>query len=146
MRIIKSFFLIFFCGFTLIVYANNNKQDSLNVTVDERVELMSAIFRKIQAPEYYYNVSVSDYKNKLDSVLSPYGTHPLLLFLVNLRQKTSVAYDAVMEMAVNLKIDNGKIEFLPETDICNIDARWICDSIPRFLLLLNDFYSVTDFH
>jgi hypothetical protein len=63
-----------------------------------------------------------------------------------MRAKYGIAYDAIMSMAIHLKIENNHISLLENVIDNDIDQRWYQDSIPKFLTLLNDFYIQSHFY
>ena len=113
--------------------------------VDERTELMSIIFRQIGAQEFTNN-DIPNYISDIENYFHPYKDEPVLDYVRDLRENFGVAYDAVMSMAINLKIENNKIGLRDDVSINTIDSRWQHDSIPKFIALLNEFYQKTDFH
>jgi len=112
--------------------------------VDERTELLSVVFRLAEAEEYSEN-DFPVYIDKVNEYFASYKDHKIVRFSQRMREKYGVSYDAVMSMAVHLKIENGKIALIDNIVPQKIDARWQKDSIPRFLELLNDFYKETNF-
>lgn len=69
---------------------------------------MSTIFRLIEAREY------SDRNNELyvqdiEKYFAPVKSDPFLSTLKNIRNENGIGYDAVMSMAVHLKIKDQKL-------------------------------------
>lgn len=134
-------------GFVLIavlLFNSVSSQQKITPYVDERVELMSSIFRMIGAEEY------SDKNNALyvEDIEKQFGANKNSEFLTNLkksRNKNSLGYDAVMSMAVNLKIKNGKIS-LVDSKRTSLDKRWKSEELPEFIKNLNLYYKSTKFN
>ncbi|MDR2908180.1 MAG: DUF4932 domain-containing protein [Bacteroidales bacterium] len=117
----------------------------LNAKVDERCELLSTVFRLAEIEEYTPN----EFSVFVDSVIKyfePYKNHEVVEYCKMYRKKHSIAYDAPMNMAVHLQIIEGKISLIPNVKENSLDSRWDRDALPRFIELLNDFYTVTKFH
>jgi hypothetical protein len=112
--------------------------------VDERTELMSVVFRLAEAKEYVTN-DIPVYSADIDSFFAPYKEHSVVEYSKLLRQNFGIGYDAVMSMAVNLSIENNEVKLKDNINPCDIDSRWQCDSIPQYILFLNNFYSTTNF-
>lgn len=132
-----SLFAILFCNAL-------SGQQKIVPYVDERVELMSSVFRLMDADEY------SDKNNALyvEDIEKHFGKFRNSEFLTNLkktRNKDGLGYDAVMSMAVNLKIENGKIS-LSDPKKPSLDERWKSKKLPEFIKNLNQYYQSSKFH
>jgi len=138
----KILFFAFSMLYVFCVYAQDLK---ISAKVDERTELLSIVFRLSEAEEYSGN-DFPLYIDKVNEYFTNFKNHKVVSFSQEMRKKYEVAYDAVMSMAVHLKIENEKISLIENIGPKKIDARWQKDSIPRFLELLNDFYKETNFH
>lgn len=113
-------------------------QQKIQPYVDERIELMSTIFRLIEAREY------SDRNNELyvqdiEKYFAPVKSDPFLSTLKNIRNENGIGYDAVMSMAVHLKIKDQKIGLVKERNN-TVEKRWKTVDLPVFLKGLNSFY------
>jgi hypothetical protein len=113
--------------------------------VDERVELMSIVFRLAGAREYVTN-KIPMYVDEVDKYFEKYKSHPLIKYSTTLLNKYDVSYDAVAQFAIFLEIKKSNIIFRKDIKIENLDDRWQRDSIPKYIVLLNDFYKKTKFH
>ncbi|XJR88075.1 DUF4932 domain-containing protein [Elizabethkingia anophelis] len=114
------------------------RQQKIQPYVDERVELLSTIFRLIEAREY------SDRNNELyvqdiEKYFAPVKSDPFLSTLKNIRNENGIGYDAVMSMAVHLKIKDQKIGLVKERNN-TVEKRWKTVDLPVFLKGLNSFY------
>jgi hypothetical protein len=137
--------ILFFLSSMLFVFSVDAQEIKISAKVDERTELLSIIFRLAEAEEYSGN-DFPVYIDKVNEYFTNYKDHKVVSFSQKMRKKHEVAYDAVMNMAVHLKIENGKISLIENIVQEKIDDRWQKDSIPKFLELLNDFYKETNFH
>ena len=113
--------------------------------VDERVELMSTVFRLAGAEEYVTN-NVQLYVNEIDKYFEKYKNHSLIEYTKKLREKYDIGYDGVAQFAIFLEIKKGMIKLCQNIDLQELDKRWNRDNIPKYLNLLNDFYKKTKYH
>jgi hypothetical protein len=117
----------------------------LKAKVDERCELLSAVFRLAGAEEYVTH-EIPFYVDSLDNYFEPYKNHEILEYCKTYRENYGIGYDAPMSLAVHLQIVDGKISLIPNVKENSLDSRWNKDYLPRFMELLNDFYTTTKFH
>ena len=117
----------------------------LKVKVDERCELLSTVFRLAGAEEYVTH-AIPVYVDSLDKYFEPYKNHEILEYCKAYRENYGVGYDAPMSLAVHLQIVDGKISLIPNVKENSLENRWNKDYLPRFIELLNDFYTATKFH
>jgi len=135
----KLFLSIVLIAITFIVNAQQ-----ITTKVDERVELMSLVFRLAEAQEYL-NAPASPYTQKVDDYFLPYKNHKLIEYTQFLRNNYGIGYNAPMSLAVHLQIENGKIKLNPNFNKNQIEYRWHLDSLPKYIGLLNDFYKKSKF-
>lgn len=111
---------------------------------DERTELLSIVFRLSEAREYMNN-SVKKYTDAIDSYFNKYKDHEVVNMAKKLRKKNGVSYDAVMSMALHLRISNNSVGFDDSKTKRYLDDRWgkYADS---FVVFLDDFYRVSRFN
>jgi hypothetical protein len=126
------------------VFSQNDKLQ-VSCTVDERTELMSVVFRLAGAEEYITN-DIPVYVSKIDSAFTKFADEPVIKMSQTMRRDFGVGYDAVMSLAINLEIKNGDVSLRSDISTSEIDKRWQCDSISKYINLLNDFYKKTDFN
>ncbi|HPQ29891.1 MAG TPA: DUF4932 domain-containing protein [Desulfobacteraceae bacterium] len=108
--------------------------------VDERVELISIVYRLSGAREYNHNMYAS-YVDKIHKHYDPYKDHELIDFVKQLRETNGVSYDSPMFMAISL--DDNLDPLVPFTG--NIpEPRWGRDNALEFVRLLKDFYRETN--
>ncbi len=108
--------------------------------VDQRVELVSIVFRLAGAPEYNHNVYAS-YVEKIRTHYEPYKDHKIIEFVKKIRETNGVAYDAAMFMAISL--DDNLDPLVPFSDKIP-EARWGRENALEFAHLLKDFYRETN--
>lgn len=130
-----------------LVFSSNifAQKIELQAHVDERCELLSTIFRLAEAEEYVTH-EIPIYVDSLDNYFKPYKNHEIIDFCKKYRENFGIGYDAPMNLAVHLQIIDGIISFIPNTKENSIDVRWNKEYLPRFIELLNDFYTTTKFH
>ena len=104
--------------------------------VDQRVELVSIVFRLAGAPEYNHNMNAS-YVEKIRMHYEPYKDHKIIEFVKKIRETNGVAYDAAMFMAISL--DDNLDPLVPFSDKIP-EARWGRENALEFARLLKDFY------
>ncbi len=138
----KKIFLFFVCSF---LFGNLYSQEIPIPRVDERIELLSTVFRLAGAEEYSNN-SFLVYTQKVDEYFAPVKTHELINYISVLRKESNVYYDAVMSFAIATEITDNKIQFKPNAVLDNLHERWRPAESEKFLQLLNQFYTESRFH
>lgn len=130
---------------TTIIFAANLFASLFKVEagVDERVELMSMVFRLAGSSEYNTNF-LPVYIGAADTYFAPYKDHEVVSFAGELRSSIGVGYDAPMTLAINLMIENGTVRLREDTSHEEIVKRWN-DEYKRFVVLLDDFYKKSQF-
>jgi len=105
--------------------------------VDNRVELLSIVFRLAELREYN-SERFSLYTDKIKKHFEPYKNHELIEFAKELNKTNSVSFDAVAFMAVSLDEDlNTRIDFSDSIP----DKRWGKENAYKFVKLLKEFYT-----
>jgi hypothetical protein len=137
----KSLSLVIFLFFLTVSSAQNI---AVLAVVDERTELLSAVFRMAGAEEYVNN-TLFTYTHVLDSFLLKFKEDSLIRFARKIRKSNGIAYDAIMSYAVHLEISDS-IRFIKDYIPGQIDQRWNPNIESGFLILLNDFYRKSNFH
>jgi len=132
--------LLFFIS-SITLYAQHN--DVLQKpAVDERVELLSIVFRLAGAGEY----SDEDFKlytNAINTHFEPYKEHEIMSFIKKLRYDKGTGYDAVMKMAIHIGPAPQFEPLVPFTDDVP-EQRWGKENAEQFLVLLRKFYEDAD--
>lgn len=106
--------------------------------VDERVELLSIVFRLADAQEY----NAKDFKfytDKIDKYFSEFKNHKLVEFVKKIRNENGVSYDAVMTMAIYLG-DAPNFNPLVKFSDSIPEKRWGKENAITFVKLLRSFY------
>lgn len=110
--------------------------------VDERVELLSIVFRLAGANEYS-SQAFKLYTDKIEKHFGAYKNHELIEYVKKIHKENGIGYDAVMSMAIHIgKAPNFKplVEFsdsIPE-------MRWRKENALKFIKLLQKFYKDTN--
>jgi len=131
---------------TLLVFAVSNPSFgavAVQAKTDQRIELMSIVFRLAGSPEYNMNPFKS-YVSDIDEWFGPYKNHPVVLLAKQLRMTRGVSYDAVMSMAIHLGQPPALKPLVPFKSGVP-DHRWGRSGSTRFLKLLRDFYQESGF-
>lgn len=116
---------------------------SLGPHVDERVEMLSIVFRLAGSSEYNMN-QLSSYSADIDGYFASYKSHPVVLLAKKLAEKNDVGFDAVMAMAVHLTPPPALSPVIPFTDQIP-DPRWGKSNAVLFTQALHDFYRDANF-
>ncbi len=133
-------------GVLLIVLSLNTIAQNTSLVkepcVDERIELLSIVFRLADSREYSSR-KFPEYVDKIEAHFKKYKNHELIEFIKKIRKKRGVSYDAVMKMAIHI---SQPPEFTPIIPFSKEvpERRWGKKNAAKFLKLLNDFYSETD--
>lgn len=91
----------------LLISILNFSQEKLTPKVDERVEIVSIVFRLAGAEEYSQNYN-KKYTTDINTYFEPYKNSEIIEFIKENRNKNGLGYDAVMSMALHLSFKNGK--------------------------------------
>src|SRR5579862_1112995 len=111
--------------------------------VDERLELLSIVFRLAGNGEYNMN-RLPGYTEDIDRHFAPYKEHPAVAAARRLAASNKIGYDAVMSMAISLSAPPELKPLVPFTaDVP--DRRWGVETTETFLPLLRDFYRDSKF-
>ena len=103
--------------------------------VDKRVELLSIVFR-LAGNEEYNSTKFKDYTDKVELHFSPYKHRETIELARELREKKSISYDAVVNMAIILDDNlNPLVDFSTY-----VPERWSKDDANKFVRLLKQFY------
>lgn len=106
--------------------------------VDERVELLSIVFRLAGSKEYS-STRYKTYTDKIETHFANYKDHKLIRFVKKIRLLNGVGYDAVMKMAFH--IDKAP-DFKPLVEFSKMipEERWGKKNALKFIKLLKQFY------
>lgn len=132
MKFIYALLLTFLTIFSFAQQTNTLQKPK----VDERVEILSIVFRLADSEEYS-SERFKIYTDKIQSYYEPYKGHELMAFIKELRNENGVGYDAVMSMAIHL--DENLNPLIPFTDKIP-DERWGKKNAVEFVRLLKKFY------
>ena len=127
----KTFFIIALLLNSFAIFAQEIYEKPV---VDERVELMSIVFRLAEANEYVTNF-VPLYVNEIDRYFAKYKNHPLIEYSKKLRKEYRVAYGNVAALAISTEIKKSKISLRKDIQLETL-GRWHIDSIPKYIVLL----------
>jgi len=131
--------------FVVITTSLFSQKIELKAKVDERCELLSTVFRLAEANEYMFNMFPA-FLDSVDKYFEPYKNHKVIEYCKIYREKYGIYYHDPMELAIHLQIIGEKISLIPNVKENSLDSCWNRDSLPRFIELLNDFYTTTKFH
>lgn len=134
-------YIVFTVFFVLSLCA---KARTIDVQVNENVELMGILARMAGYPEYNMDLA-GKYIKDIDAYFNGYSEHPAIKYMRKVRQSNSISYDAVMSMAIHLENRNGQFSLIEE-NVPTLEKRWMGVDKSDFLLYLNQFYKDTDFN
>ncbi len=127
----------------LTFFTNAQKSEILaEPKVDERIELLSIVFRLADSREYS-SKSFPNYIKNIDEHFKYYKNHELIRYIKKKLRKKGIGYDAVMYMAISI---SDKYPFQPIVPFTHKipEERWGKQSASKFLHLLNRFYKDSD--
>jgi hypothetical protein len=127
----------------LLVSILNFSQEKLTPKADERVEIVSIVFRLAGAEEYSQDDN-KKYVADINTYFEPYKNSEIIEFIKENRNKNGLGYDAVMSMALHLSFKNKKFSLIKEKEN-SLDKRWEKVDKNQFVSLLNQFYKTTNF-
>lgn len=111
---------------------------AIQVKIDPRVELLTAVFRLIGAGEFNMSSSESPYSRRLDAYLKPYKNHPAVTMTEQLREKAGIGFDTVLWLAVHVDgIRNPHM--LQGGNKEDKSKLWKQADLDKYLPLLGDF-------
>lgn len=110
--------------------------------VDQRVELLSIVFRLAGNPEYNMD-TLPEYSGDIDRYFAPYKNHPAVKMARKLAEKQGLHFDAVMSMAISIS-QPPELKPLVPFSATIPEQRWGSES-ENFLALLRDFYRDSKF-
>ncbi len=110
--------------------------------VDERIELLSIVFR-LAGNKEYNSKYFPTYVEKIENHFGQHKNHALIQYIKQKLKKRGIAYDAVMGMAIDLS-DKAPYKPLVPFSKSVPEKRWGKKKATKFLSLLNDFYKETD--
>ena len=121
-------------------------QPALTARVDERVELMSIIFRLAGNPEYNMDNSASPYADDVETHFGRFRGHAAVRKAMQMRKDHHVGFDAVMSMAILVEDATMLKERAPFDEISrNLDGRWSVEDAREFLATARSFVRDSDF-
>ena len=123
----------------------NLQAQTIEVEVNENVELMSILSRMAGFPEYSMDLG-GQYITDMDSCFRKHRSHPTVSYMKDLRKKHGISFDAVMDMAIRLQRKNNGFQLIEEEKDDLLDKRWEKVDKGEFLSLLEKFYQDTEFH
>lgn len=115
----------------------------VKVENSEFVELMSILARTAEFREYCMDTG-GEYTKDTEVWFAPFRSHPSVSYFKDLRAKYNIGYDALMTVAINLAIIDGKLVILTDKD--GLGNRWKNVETDTLLDKLNQFYTDTRFH
>ena len=134
-RIILSIILVVLTTFTATA--------QIKVEVSETIELMSILARTAGYEEYSKDLA-GQYSKDTETWFAPYKEHAAVVLARDIRAKYGIGHERVMNMAIHLDIENGKIVLIG--DRTELNNGWQNVDLDDFAKKLNKFYKDTRFH
>lgn len=120
----------------------------LTAKIDERIELTGVVFRLAGIPEYSKGL-LEEYNRDIDAYFSAYRYHPLIGYLVKLRNEDRLGYAAVAVSSMYITIRDGRVVLNPQvtlSELPGLGAQWRDEkTFRKYIRLLDDFYRKTSF-
>jgi hypothetical protein len=120
--------------------AVDSGDDVIPVRVDERVELLSVLFRLLGAREYSQTPRTVPYAKEADEHFGPFKDHDVVKLARKLRQERGISFDAVASFALHIRGGprlDSRIPF--DQKPLDLDRRWSPESATEFLTTLQRF-------
>lgn len=111
--------------------------------VDERVELLSVVMRLAGVDEFCKGM-IPAYNRKVDDFFAVYSEHPVVATARKMKRKYKFRHDAVLNLAIHLKIGGDSVFFDPSLTTRGMDARSNNELTATFIRELSDFYKYTE--
>ncbi|MBQ0052925.1 MAG: DUF4932 domain-containing protein [Bacteroidales bacterium] len=140
----KQIIVYFACLYLLI--NNVCYAAQLNVSIDERFELTSIVFRLAGAQEYMSGC-VPEYTKRIDTYFANHSHHQVVKFIQDLRKDSSlnVGYTVAASSAFLFDIQDSKFIKNDNRPSNEILRCWKYADIVKYLCLLEQFYYDTEF-
>ncbi len=124
----------------------SNRNETIPVAVDRRTELLSIVFRLIDAGEFKMPVAGSPYSKAVDDHFKRYKSHPTLAMARALREEEGIGFDAVASYAVHLRDVHSREFAVPlEPWPSTLDSRWTSTTAKQFADSLAEFVDDSKF-
>ena len=115
-------------------------ESAIPVRCDPRVELFEIAFRLADSREFKADVASSPYIERVDAWFQPYQDHAAVRFARELRERQSISYSAVVDLAVHVDAVPTLVERMPlEPRPERLDARWSTGAAKAFLAEMREF-------
>jgi hypothetical protein len=109
------------------------------VRVDERIELLSIIFRLIKADEYHQTPATVPYAKEVDAHFGKFKDHEAARMASRLRRNRGIGFDAVPWFALHLAVGPRLAPRIPFDQVIDWEKRWSPESAPDFLAAVQKF-------
>lgn len=136
MKLTLAFCMLLICSFS-------KAEKKVESTIDQRVELLSIIFRLAGNPEYNMKLA-KNYISDIHSYFDKYKNDPIIAYAKELADKKNIGFSKVMFLAVNLEFANDRFSFIKESE-SSLTGKWDKEDAVKFIDLLNNFYHVSKF-
>ena len=127
----------------LFIYSFSFAKAPVESTVDQRVELLSIIFRLAGNPEYNMKFA-KNYVKDINDYFGKYKDQPVVTFAKKLSEEKNMGFSKVMFLAANLEYKNNKFSLIAISQSTLTD-KWDTEDAVKFVSLMNDFYKTTAF-
>lgn len=132
----------------VLIFSFGASYGQLVPQVDERIELTGVAFRLAGIPEYSEGL-LEEYNQDIDAYFSPYRYHPLIGYLVKLRNEDRLGYAVVAGSTMYITIRDGRVVLNPQvtlSELHGLGTQWRDEkTFRKYIRLLDDFYRTTRF-
>jgi hypothetical protein len=131
--------LLLACRPASVKASDSGGRREVPVRVDERVELLSILFRLAGAFEYHLTPGTVPYAREVDAHFAPYKDHAAIQMAKKLREERAIGLSAVAWFAVHITGNPHLKPKLPFDQMVDLDKQWSAQSATDFLAALQRF-------
>ncbi len=136
----KNFALTLTLFFLLI----SAKAQTIEVAVNEYVELMEIIARMANVPNFSGNYA-TNYQNDIEQWFGNFKEHPAVETMKHIQSVRAMPYSAIPALGANIGLADGQFQYTGNDSDFRL-LQWNDTLLKSFLPKLSDFYSKTDFN
>ena len=151
MKWINVSIIIFLSNITCLAgnHLSKSNDNKVNLVIDERIELISVVFRLAGAEEYVCSL-LPKYMEEVDAYFKPYSNHELISFIRKTREDYKFGYSIVAASAFMIEISEKSVKLLPTWDIDKefvgeLSQYWTRNILDKYVQLLDKFYRDSQF-
>jgi len=141
------FLILLATDFMPQVQASTNETNEISNAVYEQVELLSLVFRLADPVTHWvFSDEDTEYQRSLEPIFREFSNHPIIEYTRELTRTRGTGFDAPMTFAIHLEKIEGQFQFVYGARVWELDSRWTPEIANEYLILLNDFYTLSNFN